>query len=204
MAETHTQRKAIKQCLDVDRNLADCTADYHTGRIMLRIAIRMAVDLVRHFENLLDAKLPLSLFRLSHLESMLRRYIGYGCPYGNHTFGRAKIFSHNFVTLGYCASLAFSDARSMVVYWLIFAMILSPKKLTFRLTGELQCHCFTLSRSCPSVRFSNSVISSFVRSQACAFPIASTKPNWKLTASLASFRIPGRITSSFPRSDHCS
>lgn len=100
MAETHTQRKAIKQCLDVDRNLADCMADYPTGRIMLRIAIRMAVDLVRHFENLLDAKLPLSLFRLSHLESMLRRYIGYGCPYGNHTFGRAKNIQPQFRPTG--------------------------------------------------------------------------------------------------------
>jgi len=32
-----------------------------------------------------------------------------------------------------------------------------------------------------------------VRSQAGAFPIASTKPNWKPTASFASARMPGRI-----------
>jgi hypothetical protein len=36
--------------------------------------------------------------------------------------------------------------------------------------GECQCQCFTLSCSDPSVKFSNSVICSLVRTQAWALP----------------------------------
>ena len=67
-------------------------------------------------------------------------------------WGEPEIFSCNSVPVGYCASLAFSDAISTAVYWFMLAMIWSPAKLTLTPTVDLQCHCSTLSHSCPSVR----------------------------------------------------
>src|SRR5215469_8845800 len=67
-------------------------------------------------------------------------------------WGEPEIFSCKSVPLGYCASLAFSDAISAAVYWFMLAMIWSPTKLTLTSTVGLQCHCSTLPRSCPSVR----------------------------------------------------
>lgn len=44
--------------------------------------------------------------------------------------------------------------------WLLMdACIWSRRKLMFKSTGELKCRRLTLSRSCPSVRFSKAAIS---------------------------------------------
>ena len=53
--------------------------------------------------------------------------------------GEPKTFSHSFVPLGYCASLAFNDATSVAVYWFMLAIIWSPAKLTFTLMVDFQC-----------------------------------------------------------------
>lgn len=44
--------------------------------------------------------------------------------------GEPKKFSSSFVPFGYCASLAFSDARSVAVYWFMLAVILTDDEVT--------------------------------------------------------------------------